>query len=381
MQERDTYSQLLVSGFVIEAIGAGFEIIDDSTGKPHTKSDEVWKIIKPHWKNVIKAAELERTFGSSIVVVFASENPNTKGQPFIKIFRHDAIKADSKLIYNDGTLKEITLLSKSFPDGKEVPHMFKLAGLDNVYQNIVRYKDQTWEGRSYLEPIWDELQGIRLIRMGATLYAIRVGAGLRIITVPKGTHKDVIEEMKLAAAKTESFNGFFIIPEEGAKVAIESGGGEVNYDALKSVLLESIAAYTHYPIAGFTGIEIERQGGDFNEEKVLDVWRYIQRAYEPLLRFLLARFDIHHKFGIPLDKITISWLGREEISDSNKVKLEILEADRDARLITAGIKSAQEIRDERGLEGDLPEPPQIGFRVDGLQDEEEDEEEEENDDE
>jgi hypothetical protein len=251
-----------------------------------------------------------------------------------------------------------------------------------VWHNIEDTHEDFWNGRSYLEPVWDEIQGLRAIRMGDILFAIRLGAGLRIITIPKGTHPDVIAEMKTAARNLESFNGFFVIPEEGADINIETGQGQINYEALKLVLLQSIAAYTNYPIAGFQGLEMERQAGDFQEEKVLDVMRVIQRQVEPSLRWVIQHFSEFHEWGITeKTEYDFRWKGREEISEGAQAQLDLLMAQKDQLELMAGIVSVKEVRDRRGLKGPIPEKPSpFSIGVSGLEGDEEDNEEDQDND-
>jgi hypothetical protein len=304
-----------------------------------------------------------------------------KGAPFLKVFEPKDMNDTALKFYNDESLKAIHFYETKHQSGKEVDHIMKTANqIDLVWHAINESKEEFWEGRSYLEPVWDEIQGIRAIRMGDILFAIRMGAGLRIITVPKGTHPDVIAEMKTAAKRFDSFNSFFIIPEEGAEVTLETGQGQINYEALKLVLLQSIAAYTGYPLAGFQGLEMERQGGDFNEEKVQDVWRVIQQEEEDFLRWVITRFSPYYDWGFDDEsEYIINWKGREEISDIAQAKLENLNSTTHAALVNAGIMSAEEAREKWGLKGPAPERPNM-FNVGVTSSGEEEDNEEEPDD-
>ena len=295
--DRDPYGRLLVSGFVEMAIGGRFDLMQkDNPDDPVENNDEVWKELKRVWKNFKKGIKMQRTWGEAFTCIFHSDNPARKmdgtGAPFLKVFEPSQVDDDAFELYNDGSIKKLYINEEQHQTGKVIPHKFESSKqLANVWHNIQETKEHYWEGRSYLEPVWDEIQGIRAIRMGCVLFAVRVGAGLRIITLPAGTDEEVIDEMKEAAQKWEAFNGFFVIPSEEAEVKLETGQGQINYEALKLVLLQSIAAYTNYPIAGFQGLEMERQAGEFQEEKVLDVMRVIQRDVEDELRWLIARFS------------------------------------------------------------------------------------------
>ncbi|GAF91993.1 unnamed protein product, partial [marine sediment metagenome] len=259
------------------ALGGRFDLMQkDNEDEPVDNNEEVWKVIKKDWKTFKKGIKNQRTWGEGFTCIFHSENPNMAKAPFLKVFESDDADDDNFLLYNDGSIKKLHINEEEHHTGKNILHKFETAkDIANVWHNLQETKEHYWEGRSYLEPVWDEIQGIRAIRMGCVLFAIRVGAGLRIIVLPSGTDPDVVAEMKSAAQKWEAFNGFFVIPQEGAEVNIETGQGQIDYEKLKLVLLQSIAAYTNYPIAGFQGLEMERQAGEFQEEKVLDVARVI----------------------------------------------------------------------------------------------------------
>jgi hypothetical protein len=385
--DRDPYGRLIVSGFVENALGGRFDLYpDNKTDEPVANNDEVWKEIKKVWKTFKKSIKLQRTFGEAFTCIFKSKNPETNGQPFLKTFEIKCVDDPNYELYNDHTIKKLKIdeeRHKADAEGNShYPHTFTTTEqLKNVWHNIQETKEHQWEGRSYLEPIWDEIQGLRAIRMGCVLFAIRMGPGLRIIILPPGTDPDIISDMKTAAQKWEAFNGFFVVPAaEGAGAHIESAN-HINFEEFKLVCLQGIAAYTNYPIAGFQGLEMERQAGDFQEEKVLDVYRVIQNEVEDQLRWLIARFSEYYDWGYDLDSdYIIKWRAKEEISDMAQATLDNLLATNDQIRITSGVKSVQEIRDELGLTGPPPEPRDMfGIKVSGLDKEKEDDEQDDRD--
>lgn len=376
--DRDPYGRLLVSVFVEMALGGGFDLMQAANeDEPVENNEEIWKVIKKQWRNFKKGIKLGRTWGEAFTCIFHSNNPRLKKEPFLKIFEPKHIEEDKFLLFNDGSIAQLHINEEEHLTGKNIPHKFNTYDkTKNVWHNLQETKEHYWEGRPYLEPVWDEIQGIRAIRMGCVLFAIRVGAGLRIIVLPAGTDPDVISDMQDAAQKWEAFNGFFVIPEGEAQVNIETGQGQIDYEKLKLVLLQSIAAYTNYPIAGFQGLEMERQAGEFQEEKVLDVCRVIQRDAEDELRWLITRFSEFYNWGYD-DKsdYIIKWRGKEEISDYDQATLDQLLATKDQTLIMAGIESVEEVRKRRGLTGPIPERPTgFGINVSGLDEREEEEE-------
>ncbi len=384
--DRDPYGRVIVSGFVEQALGGRFDLMKaDAPDEPVDNNDDVWKEIKKVWKEFKKSRKLQRTFGECFTCIFKSKNPQTIDEPFLKVFEIKYVDDSSYELYNDHTVKYLKINEerhKADAEGNSFyPHEFTGDKLKNVWHNIQETKEHPWEGRSYLEPIWDEIQGLRAIRMGCVLFAIRLGPGLRIIVLPPGTDPSVIEDMKDAAQKWEAFNGFFVVPTEGS-AHIESAN-HIDFESFKLVCLQSISAYTNYPIAGFQGLEMERQAGEFQDEKVLDVFRVIQSDVEDQLRWLITLFSEYYNWGYDKDSdYIIKWRAKEEISELSQANLDQARATADSTDIMSGVLSPDEIRKNRGIEGPAPEREEQGFgiQVSGLDNKEEDEQENDEDD-
>lgn len=334
-------------------------------GSPLDNNDDIWKVLKDPWKKIVdSAASLERGYGSSFPVIYKNDNSNAdeNHKLFVKVFRPEQVD-DTKLKYN----KDETIAAIAFkePDPKGgADKAWEVKDLADLYYNIHRQKQDWWDGRSYLEPIWDEIQGLRAIRMGAVLFAIRVGAGLKIVKVPPNTPAAVLAEIKEAAKRLDSLNGWFILPLDEAEVTIESGTGMVDYHALKRVCLEAITAYTGLPMASLTGIEQERQGADFNQMSEDDYKRELQRQYEDLANWLILRFNELYDWGLSEDSYDIKWRIHEEISDKAQAETDVIRATADATDITSLVLSPQEVRDIRGIIGPAPEPrPAMSFNI------------------
>lgn len=387
--DRDPYGSLLVYELPETAL-AEWNLLKEKDGEPIEKNDDIKKIMDKPWKEIVKyGAGYERQFGQSYLLILKSDNPTTNGQPFLKVY--EPAYTEKIAYYQDQTIKKMTLWDFDPVTGKQIKiiigaeeeqidedkGVYGVDKLVDLFWNIIRHKKHWWKAASYLEPIWDEIQGLRAIRMGATLYGIRYGAGLKIIKIPEGTPPEVVEEMKLAAQRLESFNGWFLVPIEGAEIAIDSGSGMVNYESLKAVVIQSISAKTGLPRAAFEGIEMERQGGSFNEQRIFDYWRQLQREYESRLKWAILRFNDFHGFGISEDNFPyVEWSNRKTLTEMEQAELAEKQAGTEATLVAAGIKHADESRTSLGLEGPAPEPRAditIGM---GQEDEEADDEDE-----
>jgi hypothetical protein len=161
---------------------------------------------------------------------------------------------------------------------------------------------------------------------------------------------------------------WWLIPLDEAEVKLDTGAGTVDYDLLKQALLGSIASKTGYPKAGFEGIEMERQGGSFNEERLMDCERVIQRQYKDIAKWLVLRFaEYYTDWGVNEENYKMRYVRREIGDERQQAEIDESRARRDKELVAAGIKSRDECRPEWGLEGPAPEPPnQFGINVKGL---------------
>jgi len=346
---------------------------------PLDNNDEIWDVLLKPWEKIVeRAAPYERGYGLSDIVIYKNDRTgaNENDKLFLKVFRSAQIDS-SNLEYNkDETIKKISFKEAHPISGDDTP--WEVKDLKDLYHNIQRQKENWWEGRSYLEPIWDELQSLRAIRMGATLFAVRVGAGLKIIQIPKNTPKSVVAQMKIAARELNSLNGFFLLPDEEAKVTISSGSGMVDYHALKRVCLEAVTAYTGIPMVTLVGIEMERQGADFNQESEDDYKREIWRQYEPIAKWLILRYNEYYEWGLTEDSFTLELRLREDISDKDQADTDLVRAQADSTDVNAGILSPDEVREARGIEGKAPERPSMfGVNVKGLDDQDPEKKEEE----
>ena len=389
MVDRDPYGEFLAYGLPEKALGLGFECLDSDKEDAEVLEGwkEKWKIIEPEWKKIVgPGAGFSRAFGRSLLVIQKSNNPTTKDNPFLKVF--EPVHIEKIFYYNDGSIQGVKIKDRNPNDGTAIPLAVGLVpdddgktidtdnDISNVYEIINKRKQYFWEAQSYFEPIWDELIGLRLIRSGAVLFAVRVGAGLKIVKIPPGTDPDVIDEMKTAAKKLDSLNGWFILPVDEAEVTIETGTGMVDYDSLKQALLGSIATKTGYPKAGFEGIEMERQGGAFNEERVLDCDRIIQRVYKDVAKWLTTKLSDFHGWDITDDNFVMRYVKREIVNEREQEEINGIKANNHTVYINAGVYDEQYVRELLGIEGTAPgKPDMFNIGVKGLEGDKADEEE------
>lgn len=356
--DRDPYARFLVREIVEEALGAGFDLIDPETEEKLEQSDAVWQALEAHWPEYIKANELERTYGRSVLAVFFSDNPNTRSQPFITAFEPKEIDTSKMEYYNDRSLKTIGLKMRTVMNDSALSEEIQEIGgkdIENVLLCRSGTKKDWWKGRSYLEPIWDELFGLRLLRCGATLLGIRVGAGLKIIIEPLNLPPLIRDQLRSGAKKMDSIDGAFFVPE-GVDVKLQSTTGTFDYEKLRSILQEAISAYSKIPMARFRGIEPgQLEAGKVNESSYFDVLRKIQRPNVARTKWLISRFDIFHKFNLP-DNFDISWRVRPELTEEEQVSIDFIRTQRLTLLVQNNIITREAAAREEGFQpSDIPD--------------------------
>lgn len=310
ISDRDAYGRLITRDLPEEALGPGVDIVDPTTREPLKNNMEIWEVLERDWEELIKAFEQQRAFEWSILGIFDRDNPlaKIKGKnvqaPIMLAFEPSDVDNGNTTFYSDHTLKGTKLRKWSketanttdqdwyyvgevdTPEGKDIIK----APIENAYFVSPTYKRKFWEGRSELECLWDLLWGLRAIHMGCTIFAIRKGAGLKIIIMPPDASAEDIEQMKDGAKRLDSFDGFWLAPE-GADVKIDATG-QADYNSLKDAILRAISAKLKIPKARLDGIEPGNlEGAKVNEEAMFDVWRRIQRLARPIIKWIIERYN------------------------------------------------------------------------------------------
>lgn len=375
--DRDPYARIVARDLEEEALGAGFDAVDPKTEEVLSWSDDMWKELKPHWEQFIYAAELQNTFEWSILVTLANDNPTLKGIPFLKAFEPADVDQSRTAFYRDGSLKStrVHLWNKDALD-----HWFEIgvndgfqsrepANIDNAFYTRYSYKRKFWKGRSEIENIWDIIWGLRAIHMGCTIFAIRKAAGLRIVVLPPGMNasSEEVSDMRTASKKMDAFDAFFIIPP-GADVKVDASG-QADYSSLKDTLLSALSAKTGIPLAKFNGIEMERQGGDFNQELMFDAWRYKQRIRTPMTEWVTNRFNLFFSWYDEGTDWKPMFRMRVEVSDKEKSEILSTNVTSYSEAISANLISIANAQKELGfpveeVENPIPEIGNIRLGMD-----------------
>lgn len=348
---RDPYAYFVTNIITEEALGAGFDLIDPETEELLDINEKVQDIIEPIWHKVIQGIARERAYGYSVFVLFEEGQ-----EAYLKTFEPAYVNETETTFSDSEKLLTLQVRTVDF-QGVQKEYNFPEDGLlDNVFLLLTRPKDHFYNGRSVIEPIWDILVGLEYIRQGATIFAIRVGAGMRFVMLPPNATDTEVIELKEGIKKWDSINGLFLLPKD-AEVAIETGKGTVDYELLKNCLLEVLSTYTKVPMARLKGIEPGQiEGAKVNEEALFDVYRTLQRSVKQLTKWLINRLAL--KYNIKLPKYEIQWRVRPEVNIREQTEIDMIQAQIDVLYLSNGVKDVAEIRESLGLDPNKVIEPQ-----------------------
>ena len=122
--DRDPYGYILCYLIPIQALGAGYDLVDPKTKEPIEKNDEIWEIMEPEWKRLAKkGVPLSRVFGQSYALIIKRNNPDHQGEPFTKIF--ELSQVDEIKYYNDETIQLIEMHETDYNTGLDLPYMIE----------------------------------------------------------------------------------------------------------------------------------------------------------------------------------------------------------------------------------------------------------------
>lgn len=374
--ERDPYLQFLIVDLPEEALGAGFDFVDPVNDEPLKNNAQIRADFDPYLPLLIKGEEIERAHGYCVNILRESDNPEKKKAPFLRLFAPEDVILESTKYYNDLSIEQIGLREWQ-PSGSSneitIPDGDKGTELKNLFYDIKRTKNQPYEERPLSEVFWDLIVGLEYIRMGATVFAIRVGAGMRFAMMPPDATKEQVDEVRTGVRQWDSFNGVFVLPK-GAEIAIESSSGMVDYDKLKNVLLEAFSTKSKVPMARLKGIEPgQLSGADVNERSLIDVYRKNQRAIKAKVHWLVMRLNEHYSWGLNDDDWKPLWTVREQLNDTDKAALDDKIAETTIKLYSNELLTFKEARERIGEDPNIDpiEPRHIAF---GEQEEEQVEE-------
>lgn len=270
MVDRNGIAEFWTQGIVEEALGDGYDIIDVDGNVIETLN----KIIHDFDNEIelltefMQGVGIKRSYGKAGIVILDSGR--------LVVFEPDdlemiTIKSTGVLVGVVATEKvglgaddQIHHIGKTKTDRNPITPKEKLQ-LTRFRYRIQKQKRKRNDGRSVLEPIWDPLNTAEIICQQTGYFAIRKGAGLKIVKA------DVADEAEAAKIRTEIIkmaeSTVAIIPED-ADLTVDASG-QADYMALLEVPLIFICASTGLPMAKLRGVIGGEQEGSITNIRSL----------------------------------------------------------------------------------------------------------------
>ena len=186
---------------------------------------------------------------------------------------------------------------------------------------MANYGKKSGQFRSIFEPIFDDLVGLTNISQQIVIKQIRIGSGIRNITVPWEMYADK-EAMTKFEGQLENMgvNSLMITPgdKDGvAKVELYFGEGSMSSKEDKEEILGNIAAYTRIPIEAWKGSMLGVRSGDANRDMLLNQYSKINTDEEEYVLWnSLKQFN-----ELLSDSIEGVWLRFKPLSEEDPKEL------------------------------------------------------------
>jgi len=290
---REPVAHFLTYNMAADVVDKWFMIDDPSTEGGDPKIDEAVQnaLTGLKMKDCLKTAlEYERIYGWSLLVGSFSdardwrslEFPLKKGSQLLQLVVYPKTKVQV-------WTKEIDENSQRF--GESVIYKIDRGEGKYLYVHYSRCcKVQTrTNGKSVLDPIWDDLTCGRNIRWGSSQWMYRTGGGFPVIKFPPGTTKEQLEDWidsnafsNLMARTYIGITGDMEFTFEGAQ------GRALDPQPFFHTNLEQIAAGSGVPEPILRGAQAGAlTGSEVNQQQYYKVISRIQTSLEDVLRWVI----------------------------------------------------------------------------------------------
>lgn len=322
MWRRTAYANFWVSKVVKKSIKG--LVFKDVGSKDKAKwSDDAVKWIKSQWKDVIKGIEFQREGGkSSFIMVEDVENSK---EVLLRSFRMNKYQISYNKSGNINSFEAIESIGGINAD--TITHKFEGDKLKKyVYELIINETDTKGEGISEMEACWDTFIGLMMLDASGTYFVIRNGSGVPISKVPMSLMSDseFMEIFDDAIVGIGSPNDAITIPTsdnpDEAGVSFDFvQADQMDFLALRDLLLGSLAVITSYPREGWLGSELGLRSGETNKKKQDGVHQEIQNMYRNTIEWIINTANMNYEWFPEGNKFEIDYESDIAISLEEKL--------------------------------------------------------------
>ena len=316
---RNPYSFYLTRGILEDIYEHGFRLVEPETKELKDWNDDAISFIKENWRDIKNAMILERAFGKSFVIAYSN-----KDKVYIRAFR----ASDVMFRYNE--FAELTYVSiQEKVEGYTSPIRREYSGskLEYVYELLLREDEYIKaRGKSLLEPVWDTLFGLSMLDENAVYFVVRVGGGLKVLKVSDAVWNDTRKREKLIdqVEQWNSGNSVFVLPmpiigdaRNNIDLTLESGN-QIDFLAVRDLLVGSLAAATGIPREAWLGNEIGLRSAEVNQENADKIKQKERKNYENFLRWCIWLYQTLN--NIIDDQYEFDYYVTEETSETEMLQ-------------------------------------------------------------
>jgi len=293
--EREPVAHFLTFGMAADVVDKWFAVDDPDTEHSDPKIDEAVQnaLTLLKMKEHLKAAlEYERIYGWSLLVGSFSDVADVKNleQPLRSGSKLSQLSAYPKTKV-DVWRKDENRNSKRF--GEAIVYKIDRGSGEFLYVHYTRCsKIQTRSnGKSVLDPVWDDLTCGRNIRWGASQWMYRTGGGFPVIKFPPGTTLPQLEEWVDSNAFTNLMARTYIGITGDMDFDFKGAAGRaLDPQPFFQTNLEQIAAGSGVPEPILRGAQAGAlTGSEVNQQQYFKVINRIQSTLEETVRWVIDR--------------------------------------------------------------------------------------------
>jgi hypothetical protein len=269
-------------------------------------------------EELTRMAIFERGYGWAIIVLGFNDPAETLADPVTGNSNLQEIKAYGPTqIAQVDVVKDKEDVRFGLPEYYYVARQGELGNLKIHFTRVIHFAtrliDHDWQGKSVLDPIWDDLTTLRNIRwgMGQTMY--RYGSGFPDVTFTGAEEQDIDDWINSGAFKDLSARTYFVHNED--QVLDFKGLQGRALDPMNYYLppMEHISCGTGIPMSILRGAQAGAlTGSEVNQAEYYGLISQEQSAYENGIRQLISALT-----GQDND-YTFNWKGGFELDEQKK---------------------------------------------------------------
>lgn len=366
--DRNSLAWFLTYGLVNEALLDGFDIIDTKTKEPVNWNDDFQKILKPLLPDIVFALGNTRLFGHSLIAILNDDFNKT----YVRSFDPEnyGIISDK---FGNITFAEATeeVIGLPAPDTIQEYEWETPEKLENIYHSVNRITKKRNQGKSYLNPIWDELQSLASLNEQTTIFVIRNAAGQIIISAPSSVLSNAESRATIinAAKDTNAANGLILLPQgdpqdgegktEWTIQTATQGFDPVNQ---RQLWIQSVSAYSGVPALRLEGAARNYSTAKENTASYIEVLQDLQGEYLDELLWLVKRIASRALKKTDFENIEFKFAVREQLTEKErteelKLKFETLSKIlKDAHILNITLETAKNLLGLEYEETEVEEP-------------------------